>query len=185
MAHERKEIRDALVAQLAANVSLVAGRVSASRKEPHRKAELPAAVVYTTSEQVDPESRRASPQRLTRNLVVTVSAYAEADSVDELDEVLDAIALEIETAVDLDDTLGGKAGFIGLSSTETAVGVEGTRPTGELTMTFDVVYETTLRSPPPADNFNAISGALTRVDGTTDINAADRKPIGATSIHQP
>lgn len=150
--HERKDIRDAIVAALVAAGASFGSRVFPSRNPPLRTAELPAVCVYTDDEAVDRASWSTAPRELTRTVNVAVEAWARA--TDDIEDVLDALALEVETAMDADLNLDDTAFDSGLLSTEIGIASAGDRPMGAARLIYSVVYHTELRAPPVEDAFD-------------------------------
>lgn len=140
MPHRRQQIREAVAAVLVAAGTVAGARVYTTRMVPHRRAQLPAVSVYALEESVDSESRATSPRELTRRLQLAVEGAVEA--AENVDDALDALALELERAMHADDTLGGLAGDVLLSSTELAVAEEGAKPIGLVRLVYEVTYNT-------------------------------------------
>lgn len=142
MAHERRDIRVAIVAALSGETD--AGvRVYASRLAPVRAAELPTILVYTNEEQTDPASAASCPRSLKRTVQVSVEGYLKA--VDDIDDAFDALALQIETAMDADLNFGGAAFDSYLAGTELGGKVEGNVPMGVVRLDYVVTYYSDLR----------------------------------------
>lgn len=148
MAHPRKDIRDAIVATLKGTAdprpTSAGARIYGNRMEPLKQREtMPVVVVYALREQVDP-SWDQTPRQLKRILSVAVEAAAEASGVvgGNLDDALDALALEVEVAMDRDDSLGGKAAKSILTSTEIEFPTDGERVLGAVRLVYEVTYYT-------------------------------------------
>jgi hypothetical protein len=152
MAHERTEIREAVVAQLIAASTAAGSRVYETRLAPIRTAELPAISVYVDSETVRPDSMSSAPRELKRTAELAIEAWARADA--DVDDVLDALALEIETAMDSDVNLDETAFNSVLSSTEVKISMDGDRPMGVVRLVYAVVYHTDQRVDAPDDDFD-------------------------------
>jgi hypothetical protein len=142
MAHLRKSIRDAVVTILT-GLTTTGARVYPSRLYPYDPAEAggPGLMVYTVSESSELEGRT-----LTRELDLVIEVVAQVN--DTLDDTLDTIAVEIETAMGTDPRLG----FTGpvdswLKSTQFAFRKDGEKETGGLVMTYGVYYRTTQANP--------------------------------------
>jgi hypothetical protein len=140
--HPRKLIRVAAVAALigtAPTYATSAGvHVFPTRMIPYKANELPALSVYTLSEVVDPDSRSTAPQELTRSLELAVEGCLEAKAT--VDDDMDALALQIEDAMMLDDTLGGKVSWVWLHSTEMTVLEKGDQRVGLVRLVFRAEY---------------------------------------------
>lgn len=143
--HERQAIRAAVVAQLVASSTSAGARVYPMRQPPVRKVELPAICVYTDSEETDEESANTAARWLKRKALVAIEIWAEATTA--VDDVLDALALEVETAMDQDDSLAGTAFWAwGPASTEIGITAIGDKPVGCCRMLYAVTYKTDLRT---------------------------------------
>ncbi len=88
-------------------------------------------------------------------------------AANDVDDTLDALSLQIERAMDADETFGGVCGKSILESAEIAVSVEGKRPMAQISMIYAVRYYT---NAPEADDVtpNDFTGA----DITYDVNDA-------------
>lgn len=134
--HPRQEIREAVVARLL-DATRAQSRVYPTREVPWRRTELPAIAVYALSEGAD--SSRI-PGDYVRTVAVAILACVSVS--DKVDDELDAIALEIETAIATDTTFGGKAVDAYLTETVIEVTEEQGRPLGAVRLTYDVRYQT-------------------------------------------
>jgi len=163
LSHERQQIRDAVVAQLIGAVvvgpvttyaTAAGARVYKSRQPPVPTAQLPAIGVYTDSEEVDPASKNTAPRELKRMPVVAIEGWVSASG--DVDDACDDLALEIETAMDADDSLDGCAFSSVLSSTEIGLFTQGNRPMACVRLEYSVVYHTDLRVADPVDDFDTM-----------------------------
>lgn len=100
MAHVRRQIREAVATALT-GLATTGARVSQSRMAPRRAGDLPCLLVETAEERIE----QGAQTRLTRELTVLVRAFAKANTA--LDDTLDQIAAEVETALAAAGTLGG------------------------------------------------------------------------------
>jgi hypothetical protein len=167
--HERKQLRDAVVAQLKAGVASVSNRVYPTRKPPNLEGQLPVINVYTPSDQTDEASANSASRELWRYAQVVIEAYVEA--IDNADDAIDAIALEIETAMDADDSLGGTA-FWSWGPQEMQTDVEfGDKQYGVLHMVYFVEYHTDLRESDAALNLQDLTLVDTKTSATPAIAA--------------
>ena len=169
--HERKSLREAIVAQLKGSnpYRTAAGvRVYETRHGPARVHELPMISVYTDSETVDDASMMTAPRELTRKVVVAVEGWVIASA--NVDDALDALALEIETAMDVDLNFAGTAFSSVLSSSEFGIKLDGERPLGCIHMEYAVTYHTDLRTEALEDNFDtaAVEYSLSGTQDTLD-----------------
>lgn len=137
MAHARKVIRDA-VATILTGLNSSGSNVFPTRIYPVDDNNLPAICIYTLSE--DSELTSVQPRKMARRLDLVIEAVAKANDV--LDDTLDLIAEEIETAMALDYTLGVGAKDCVLASTKIAMRGEGEKATGSVVLTYSVMYRT-------------------------------------------
>jgi hypothetical protein len=163
--HERQLLRraviDALLGPDSGEVVPVyatsaGARVDGSREAPQPDETLPNNSVYTDSEEVDPKSKDTAPRRLQRNPLVTIVAWVSVAPSANLDDALDAIALEIETAIDTDSFLDGTAQDTFLTGTEFGRTREGARPMGAVSLTYSIPYESQFRAPDPTDELEEV-----------------------------
>jgi len=132
----RHAVRDLLDGKTAAD-----DKVTAMRFNPYRLSDLPAISVYTIEETVDIENSTA-PKELARELQLEIQGWVKADEDVTADDAMDALALEIETAMHADPYLGGAASDSVLIGTTTGMHNEGDRLMGILTLTYAVTYHT-------------------------------------------
>lgn len=137
MAHPRKLIRQAVVAQLIAASTAAGSRVEATREIPRRRATEPAIGVYTPTETNESDSRSA-PRELKRSTEVIIEAIVVGTSG--VDDALDDLAEEIENALDADDTFGGAANESSYVSTDLETIEDGARTVGLVRLTYNAVY---------------------------------------------
>lgn len=140
MAHPRALIRQAVVAQLIAASTAAGARVEATREIPRRRTDGPALGVYTPEESVASAETRTAPREHTRALTLVVEGIVSGASG--VDDALDALALEVEDALDADDTFGRKAAESSLASTDLEVVEDGDRTVGLIRLTYTVTYYT-------------------------------------------
>lgn len=140
--HQRQVIREAAVAQLKgvspAFKTMAGARVYETRMVPWRNQELPAISVFSGDESVD--DQQSAPRELKRKLDLTIDAVVIAS--EDLDDVLDAFALEVERAMHADPTLGGAASDTVLKRTTIGTMVEGNRPIGAVQLVYETTYYT-------------------------------------------
>lgn len=165
--HPRQIIREAVVAALLGKTD--AGlRVYASRIRPWRGKKLPAIGVYLDTETADHED--SAPRRYFRSADIRVEIVAEADEA--LDAVFDAVALQVETALLVDPTLGGKADDLEFERTETNLSADGDTLLGACALIFSASYET--RPPEPVlDDLETVSVRYDLAEPDGDIDAED------------
>lgn len=174
--HMRALIRRGLVAVLLGNAALAArlgSRVYPNRVEHWWAQELPAAGVYTMSE--DTVDSDISPDPDERKITLGLELLVQA--TENMDDHLDALCLLVERAVSIDAVGAAMTGIIEaklpeplprdargrspvdnallrirLTGTDLGIAVDGERQTGVATLAFDVEYEAP-RLPGRLDNF--------------------------------
>lgn len=100
MAHQRKLIRQAVVALLVAANTDAGARVKDTLVDSVRKKDLPSIAVYTTEEDVLPASESTAPRELTRTVTVGISAWVAHSAAVPASVAMDDIAAQIEAAMD-------------------------------------------------------------------------------------
>jgi hypothetical protein len=151
MAHQRQVIREAVRTALL-GATAAGSRVYETRVVPNRLTELPALAVYTLQDTVDQEESNTSPRELRRELDLVIEGWVAAGT--NADDAMDALALEVETAMHADPYLGGAVADSMLDSTSLEVLDEGDRFTGWFVMTYSVTYFTLAPEAPAAlDDF--------------------------------
>ncbi len=140
--HVRRQIREAVETVLD---GLPSGpNVVKPRGHAVARARLPAVRVVAREEAAEPDAM-GDGGTLARRLTLTVEGLAEGG--DDLENVLDGLASEVETAVGADPTFGGLVEDSWLASTEIAVGEPGERRTGAIELGFAVLYRTARGAP--------------------------------------
>ena len=139
--HVRRQIREAAASVLAA-LSTTGTRVSQSRMRPRADAALPALLIETNEESISPHSIGA---QLQRDLTLTVRGVAKATS--DVDDTLDAIALEVETALAAAPTLGGLSSQTALQRITVDFDDSTDKPVGVIALDYQVTYFTNAGSP--------------------------------------
>ena len=137
MAHIRKLIRDDIETTLT-GLSTTGSNVFASRVYPIQTARMPGLCIYTSSETIEAQTIKP-PRGLIRSLEVSVEAYVESATAD---DVLDTIAAEVEAAMTTDLTRGGNAKDTRLVSFEADFAGDGERPVVVGRFIFEIVYST-------------------------------------------
>lgn len=142
--HCRKQIRDALQAYLAANVTTAVSVIS-GRVHPIETAILPALLIYTneeTAEDIGKNSGTGQDRKIERTLTLTVEGYATGDTVI---DTLDGMAAEVEPLV----VAGLPAWVKETSLMETAVELTGEaqEPAGMIRLTYEVIYHANMATP--------------------------------------
>lgn len=152
MAHERKLIRKAVIAQLVAAGTSAGARVHSSRMSPVDDQQLPAINVFVEDEEVT--NGESAPREIKRVCSIAIMAWARAAA--DLDDVLDDLAEEIETAMDGDRYFTSTAGGSVLASTEVGLKTDGNRPMGVIQLTYSVTYFTQPRLTAPTDDLDVV-----------------------------
>lgn len=137
MSHLRKQIRDNVITAVT-GLATTSTRVYASRVYPLAADKMPGLCVYTNDETVE-ISTLNKPRLQTRTLQVIVEAYALA--ISGLNDSLDQICLEVEEALNVDVTRGGKAKDTQVKSIETEFSGDGEKPAGIARITVSVIYQ--------------------------------------------
>ena len=148
MSHVRQQIREAF-GTACSGLSTTGTNVFQTRDYPLETGALPGLCIYTTSESIsDVVGEIGGAARLvSRALSVRVEGYARAAS--NLDDTLDTISAEVETAVANSSTIDGLITDMELSSTDVSF-TEGDREIGVITLDFAVVYTTAFNDPQTA-----------------------------------
>lgn len=113
--HVRQQVRAAAVTLLG-GLATTGNHVFASRDARLKQAEMPALCIYTTSESCTSTDKQGGQQRDIELIVEGHAAQRDA-----LDDKLDAIASEVETALFADWSMGGLA--VALVLTRTTIGL--------------------------------------------------------------
>lgn len=143
MKHPRTLIREAVAAQLSANLQKVDPRITASRISIHRSTplfagKLPAILIYTRDERIE-EQPNADPGLRYRKLELSVEIITSGDAAA---EEADVLAQAVEATLDLDETLGLLVEGTRLTRTEVDQGGEGDTPVLAARLSFEVSYWT-------------------------------------------
>jgi hypothetical protein len=140
MAHVRNQIREA-VGTLLTGLPTTGSHVFQSRVYPMQNANLPGLLVFSESETSTPMTIHQP----TLDRVLQIRVVALAKDTAYLDDVLDRICAEVETA--LAAGIEPLARSITLTGTQIEVIGTGEQPTGSATMTFEVGYSTAGNAP--------------------------------------
>lgn len=144
MPHAREQLRAAVVTTLT-GLTTTGARVTASRVYPHDDAALPSLVVYTPGESLmEGDIPTGDPLEL-RALTLNIEGRAKAAAG--IDDTLDDISAEVETAMYADQTLGGLAKTLELKSVATTFTGESDQPVGLIELVFEIVYRVDARNP--------------------------------------
>lgn len=173
MSHERKAIRNAVVAALTGATDAGAN-VFKTRLAPMRVADLPAINVYVDSERrVEDDAELSEPRKLARICTLAIEAWARVD--DDVDDTLEDLAFQIETAMDADRWFGTEVENSVYSSSEFAYQINGDKPMGCVHIEYDMTYRTADRITNPTDIFDTaatsfdLAGAQAAADEASDL----------------
>jgi ribosomal protein L3 len=150
MSHVRQQIRDEVVDAVTL-LNTTHRNVYRTRVYPMDGNSLPGICVYTKSESSQPATigGLSTVKTYLRSMSVAIEVYAKAST--DLDNDLDDIAVEIETAMANATDLAALAEDVVLSSTEIDImGGDSEQPVGVMRMTYDIIYRTTLADPSAA-----------------------------------
>jgi hypothetical protein len=182
MPHPRQVIREAVRAALL-NATAAGATVYETRVVPHRVSEVPALAVYTLEESVSSDSVSVSPRELRRELSLVIEGWVAAGGATNVDDDMDELALEVETAMYADPFFGGVASESLLDTTSLEVIEEGDRLMGWIVMTYAFTYFT---DDPPApadlDDFETggathnLGGAVHEDDQAEDVFTVQESP---------
>lgn len=146
MAHVRQQIRERAATTLG-SLTTTGSRVYQSRIYPLGSNNLPGLLIYTKSEDSQPETMGTT-RTLLRNLSLVVEGYVK--QVSNFDDKVDLICSEVETAMSGDITLNNLAKNSYLESTEINYNDEGDQPLGTCVLTYMVEYMTAEDDPDSA-----------------------------------
>ncbi|MBT4292879.1 hypothetical protein HOD41_09335 [bacterium] len=134
MSHARQQIRDAIIMQVT-GLPTTGANVYQSRVRVFDT--LPCLNVLTISEDLDADN---SQMRGIQARELQIDIEVRIKSPLNLDDSLDTIAVEIESAIADDSTLGGLVKFIELQGTEIEFDDDLEQPVGQMTMRWLCLY---------------------------------------------
>ncbi len=135
--HQRKQIRDKVVSLLIEKTD-AGHKIFPSRVIPIEEQTLPSIQVYANSE--TSEIWQEAPREYERKLSLSVQITAQAG--DQLEDVLDQIAEQVENVLRQDHTLGELCRDIVLAGTELTINQNGDTLIGSCNITYDILYYT-------------------------------------------
>ena len=141
--HLRQQIRE----QIALNVTglvTTGANVFQSRVYPIEDSKLPCLLVYSNSEESE-ILNQGSPRLLLRTLSITIQGVASEASG--IDDKLDLIAKEIETAMAADVDINGLAQDSFMTSSEIDFTSDGAKTIGTLRINFQIEFRTLDNAP--------------------------------------
>ena len=134
-------IRKAIQELLVAGGTDAGARVFSGRVDPVFQSQLPAILIYTTEEAVDREDVTKAGVRLrTVQMVVKGVVQASAGAEKGFDDLLDALAEQIETVMDSDPLLKQTAETVWFDRTEFSLSGEGENLLGVVNLTYSISY---------------------------------------------
>lgn len=142
MAHVRQQIREA-VATAITGLTSTGARVYQSRVHPLDAAKLPCLLVNTDEEEIE-ALQVSMPTLLDRTLTISVRAVAKVST--NLDDAMDTMISEVETALG-NTNLGGLVKTLTMRGIEIEMNGEGDKPVGIATMKFLATYMTNSNAP--------------------------------------
>jgi hypothetical protein len=147
MTHIRKSIRDAAVTTVT-GLTTTSTRVYKGRNLPLTTSEFPCLCVYARGESYDYgeaafSGGKAWPQRIVE---LHVQGYVKASDTSVIEDTLDLIAEEVETAVFAASSFGGALGMT-LGEQTISVDAQGDETLGTIDMVFNVLYRTAEGAP--------------------------------------
>lgn len=151
MSHPRTLIRQALVDRLKTKIDDIyltdaEDRIYGSRSKPLFDQFLPAILVYARSENVI-EERFATDGFGATKRELEIAFEAVVLGVEQVDDALDNIAAQIESAFDGWEMATRKADVMKLKSTEIDVSIEGSKTYGAARLTYGITYHTVNKQP--------------------------------------
>ena len=144
MSHVRQQIREA-IGTACTGLSTTAARVFQARVYPLASADLPGLALYTNSETSEEAEVGGASRLLMRTLEVKIDGYSRKTSG--LDDELDTICAEVETAIMDNSTVQGLVAYLFILETSVSFSSEGDRPIGCASMTWNCVYYTEANDP--------------------------------------
>jgi hypothetical protein len=141
--HVRRSIREA-IATAVTGLPTTGSRVFQSRVYALERTDLPALLVSSVQERVVDQSI-GYPRLYER--VVTISVTAIAAATADLDDTLDQICKEVETALGTQGVALGGGKVATLQSTSLYLISETEKPVGQAVMSYDVFYMTAENAP--------------------------------------
>ncbi|MDD4556499.1 MAG: hypothetical protein PHE89_04135 [Alphaproteobacteria bacterium] len=141
MTHPRQHIREAVATRL----HKIFENVYASRAKPLFDQDLPAILVYASSEGVKQERWDTDGfGALTRELELFVEAVDTGK--DDLDDKLDTLAEKIEAALDGWEIPDRKSAVLRFKGTDTDMSIEGNKTYGAVRLAFSLTYQTATKN---------------------------------------
>ena len=147
MAHVRQQIREAFATACTSLVT-TGTNVFQSRIYPMEKAKLPGLCIYSLTESSDDFEIGGATRLITRSLTMRIEGYA--DTTTNLDDQLDTIASECETAIANSSAIDALLTDLRLTSTEVRFEGDNSSGAGVVILEYAVVYTTAFNAPETA-----------------------------------
>ena len=148
--HVRAQIRQAITA-LVTGLPTTGTRVIVGRVDPDQLPDMPSLSVMWESDNHRAEESTmggGGAQLEVQDLILAIEARAVAvGTAGELDDLLDTIAVEVQTAIAADPYLGGLTQWIALAESEIERSAEVEQPTGMLTLRYMITYRVDAQNP--------------------------------------
>lgn len=145
--HARRAIVNAAATVLAGLVT-TGPRVHPGRADAVNPDEMPCLLVYARQEQSESLTTGSANRKLGRMLTLSIEALVSDTSG--TDAALDVIAVEVETALAGDPTLGGACKDLVLVASNIAVSPDGETRVRRIRLDFSVLYHTVASAPQTA-----------------------------------
>ena len=144
MSHVRQQIREAFASACTSLVT-TGTNVFQSRIYPMEKAKLPGLCIYSLTESSDDSEIGGATRLIQRSLTMRIEGYA--DDTTNLDDKLDTISSECETAIANSSTIDALLTDLRLTSTEVRFEGEASSGAGIVILEYAVIYITAFNAP--------------------------------------
>jgi hypothetical protein len=145
MAHARKQIRDAAAGVLT-GLSLTGSNVYTNHVYNLTSSKLPAIIIHTLNDTPQQGNTELGTNNTTRWHILEMDIEIRGIATD-IDDSLDAVAADVEAAMANNRTLSGNVIDSELTGSELEVSSDSERPTGQLTLSYSVMYCINDRNP--------------------------------------
>lgn len=142
MAHARTQIRKA-IKDLLLPVAVFQAHIFTSRFSNLQLSELPSANIFCLVESATP----ADIHNAEIDRVLQVGISIKTAVTDDIDDVLDELAEQVELVIDANTTLGGIVKSLSLVRTQIQTNEDGAEPVGEALLQYQVNYGTEFGDP--------------------------------------
>jgi hypothetical protein len=141
--HVRRQLREA-IATAVTGLTTTGTRVFQSRVYRTEATDWPCLLVYVTDEEIE-IAEITAPTVYQRTMQIQVIGQAKLAA--SLDNSLDQIGKEVETALSADITVGGALVNLELTAVSISMSGDAERPTGEVAMSYRAVLMTAANAP--------------------------------------